>query len=78
MALRGSTARFSDPMTAEVVHLESRAQPLSELVMAVLRAGLELEHLSEHAPDAALAARYPRAEKHVGWPMLALLRVRRR
>ena len=30
----------------------------------------------ERAPDAAFAARYPRAEKYTGWPMLLVLRLR--
>jgi malonyl-CoA O-methyltransferase len=75
LALRGSTARFTDPHTEQVVHLESRPQPLSELVMAALRAGLTIDHLSEHTPDRALAARFPRAEKYLGWPMLVLMRL---
>jgi len=30
----------------------------------------------EYAPDAAFAARYPRAERYVGWPMLVVLDLR--
>jgi malonyl-CoA O-methyltransferase len=41
--------------------------------MAALGAGLRPEHIGEHAPDAAFAARYPRAAKYVGWPMLVVL-----
>ena len=40
--------------------------------MAAVRAGLRLEHVSEYAADAALAARSPRAAKYLGWPMLLL------
>jgi malonyl-CoA O-methyltransferase len=76
LALRGISARFDDPESGEKVHVESRPQPLSELVMGVLGAQLALEHLSEHASDAELAARFPRAEKYLGWPMLVLMRVR--
>jgi hypothetical protein len=43
--------------------------------MAAIRAGLALEHVSEHAADAALAARSPRAAKYLGWPMLLLLKL---
>jgi len=29
--------------------------------------------ITERAPDADLARRYPRAQKYVGWPMLIVL-----
>jgi len=32
--------------------------------------------VEEYAPDAAFAARYPRAERYVGWPMLVVLDLR--
>jgi hypothetical protein len=32
--------------------------------------------MSEHAVDADLVARSPRATKYLGWPMLLLLRLR--
>jgi malonyl-CoA O-methyltransferase len=44
--------------------------------MAALRAGFAAEAIDEYAPDAAFAARYPRAEKYVDWPMLVVLRLR--
>jgi malonyl-CoA O-methyltransferase len=77
MALRGISARFTDPATQSVVHVASAPQSISDLAMAALRAGLAIEHLSEHAPDAELAARFPRAQKYVGWPMLFLMKLRR-
>ena len=42
--------------------------------MAAVRAGLHLDHISEHAVDDALAARSPRAAKYLGWPMLLMMR----
>jgi malonyl-CoA O-methyltransferase len=76
LALKGVSARFEDGAGCERVHVESRPQSISEIVMATLGAGFELELVSEHAPDAGFVACYPRAEKHLGWPMLLLLRVR--
>jgi SAM-dependent methyltransferase len=73
MFLRGSQARFTDPATGEVVRPGSLPHPLGAFVLAALRAGLRPEHIGEHAPDAAFAARYPRAGKYVGWPMLVVL-----
>ena len=35
-----------------------------------------LAGIDERAPDADFAARLPRAEKYVGWPMLVVLRLR--
>src|SRR5262249_17294446 len=76
MFLRGSQARFTDPDTGQVVQPGSLPHQLGDFVMALLRAGFQLEGIGEYAPDAAFAARYPRAEKYVGWPMLVVLRMR--
>ena len=42
---------------------------------ATLAAGLRLVALGEREADEALAARVPRAEKYLGWPMLLWLEV---
>lgn len=76
MFLRGSQAAFTDPASGEKVRPGSFAHGTGELVTAAVRAGLAVESLSEHAPDAAFAAAYPRAEKYVGWPMLLVLQLR--
>ena len=76
MFLRGSQAAFTDPVSGEKVRPGSFAHGTGELVTAAVRAGLVLEALSEHAPDAAFAATFPRAEKYVGWPMLLVLQLR--
>lgn len=47
----------------------------NESLMAAIRSGLTTEHVGEHAVDAALAARSPRAAKYLGWPMLLLLKL---
>jgi len=76
MFLRGSQARFTDPESGEIVQPGSLPHKLGDFVMAVVRAGFVLESIGEHAPDAPFAARYPRAEKYVGWPMLVILQMR--
>ena len=73
MFLRGSQARFTDPDSGQIVQPGSLPHSFGDLVMAALRAGFRIDHIGEHAPDAAFAARYPRAEKYVGWPMLVVL-----
>ena len=45
----------------------------SDFIMAALRAGFQLTDVSEFAPDAEFATRYPRAAKYIGWPMLVVL-----
>ena len=75
MFLRGSQARFTDPESGEVVQPGSVPHQLGEFVMAAVNAGFRLQGVDEYAPDAELAARYPRAEKYVGWPMLLMLRL---
>jgi ubiquinone/menaquinone biosynthesis C-methylase UbiE len=75
MFLRGTQARFTDPASGEVVQPGSLPHPLGEFVMAAVRAGFRLDDVREYAADAALAARCPRAEKYVGWPMLVVLRL---
>lgn len=76
MFLRGSQARFTDPASGRVVQPGSLPHQLGDLVMAALGAGFRMEGIGEYAPDGLFAARYPRAEKYVGWPMLVVLRMR--
>lgn len=73
MFLRGSQARFTDPASGDLVQPRSVSHSLSAMVMSAIRARFELLDLSEFAPDAQLAAEFPRAEKYVGWPMLVIL-----
>jgi ubiquinone/menaquinone biosynthesis C-methylase UbiE len=76
MFLRQSQARFTDPDSGQVVQPGSFPHQLGDFVMAAVRAGFQLDGMGEYAPDAAFAARYPRAEKYVSWPMLVVFRLR--
>lgn len=76
MFLRGAMARFTDPASGEKVTPGSFPHPVGAFVMAAVGAGFRLEAVDERAPDAAFAARFPRAEKYLDWPMLVLLRLR--
>lgn len=76
MFLKGVKARFTDPVSGEKVQPGSLAHGLGDFVMAALGAGFGIDAIGEHAPDAAFAARYPRAEKYVDWPMLVVLSLR--
>jgi SAM-dependent methyltransferase len=76
MMLRGVQARFTDPASGEVVHPRSVPNQISDYVMGAARAGLRIEHMSEHAADEALVRATPRAEKHLGWPLLLVMKMR--
>jgi malonyl-CoA O-methyltransferase len=73
MFLRGSQARFTDPTTGELVQPGSVPHSVGEFVMAAVRAGFQLSEITELSPDADFAARFGRAEKYIGWPMLVVL-----
>jgi len=75
--LKGQSARFFDPKSGRDIRPRSHRQTLSDYVMAAASAGLRLSAMSEHAPDRALAKRFPRAAKHLGWPLLAVLALRK-
>ncbi len=76
MMLRGVTARFTDPATGQETRPYSFPHQISDFVMAVVRAGLKLDHLSEHAVDEGLVQRMERARRYLGWPMLVVMRLR--
>jgi len=76
MFLRGVQARFTDPDTGEKVQPGSVSHSLGAMVTAAAGAGFAIAGVGEFAPDAAFAARYPRAERYVDWPMLVVLTLR--
>jgi malonyl-CoA O-methyltransferase len=78
MMLKGVRARFRDPESGAEVRPASCAHQISDYVMAAVRSGAQLAHLSEHVVDAALARRSERAAKYEGWPILLLMSLRPR
>jgi malonyl-CoA O-methyltransferase len=77
MMLQGIQAQFTDPNTGATVRPASAPNQISDYVMAAARAGLIINHMSEHAVDEQLAERSPRARKYLGWPLLLLMRLLR-
>lgn len=77
MFLKGTSARFTDPATGHKILPQSHVQTLSDYVLAATRAGLRIDEMVEKAADARLAKKYPRAVKHVGWPLLVAFRLSR-
>ena len=73
MHLRGSQARFTDPESGDIIQPGSVPHSISAFVMAAMRAGFQIADVVELAPNAEFAARYPRAEKYIDWPMLVVL-----
>lgn len=70
MMLRGVQARFTDPQTGRETRPASHPNQISDYVMAAARSDLRVVDMSEHAVDAALAARSPRSAKYLDWPVL--------
>jgi len=77
MMLRGVQARFHDPYGGREIRPASYPHQLTDYVLAAVRAGFVLDHLSEHAVDETLANRLERARRYVGWPMLLVMRLTR-
>ena len=55
-------------------HTRCPCAPDVRLLLPAVRAGLTLDHVSEHTPDADLAARSPRTAKYLAWPVRLLMR----
>jgi malonyl-CoA O-methyltransferase len=70
MMLKGTQARFVDPDTGRETRPQSHANLISDYVNAAVRSGLRIVETGEQSVDEELAARVPRAEKYLGWPML--------
>jgi ubiquinone/menaquinone biosynthesis C-methylase UbiE len=77
MFLRGSFARFTDPASGEKVAPGSLPHSVGAFVIAALHAGFSVDDIVEAAPDERFAEAYPRAAKHVGWPMLFVMALHR-
>ncbi|RIK69364.1 MAG: class I SAM-dependent methyltransferase [Planctomycetota bacterium] len=75
MMLRGVQARFTDPATGRETRPASHPNQISDYLMAAQAVGFRVDHMSEHAPDEALARQMPRAARYVGWPMLLLMKL---
>ena len=75
MELKGVQARFQDVQSGQEVRPASFSHQISDYVMGAQRAGLRLVELLEYAVDAALVAQSQRAEKHLGWPLLLLMKL---
>jgi malonyl-CoA O-methyltransferase len=76
LMLRGTQARFTDPATGCETRPLSYPHQIADYVMAVGRARLVFDHISEHAVDNEVATASPRARKYLGWPLLLVMRLR--
>lgn len=73
MFLKGTQARFTNPVTGEKVTATSYPYQISDFVNGAIESGLLLERLEEAKGSEELAQRLPRAEKYIGWNMLVAL-----
>jgi malonyl-CoA O-methyltransferase len=77
MMLQGVQARFTDPASGVKTYPASVPNTISDYVMGALGAGLSIRAMAEHACDAELAARLPRAARYLDWPMLLMMTLSR-
>jgi malonyl-CoA O-methyltransferase len=77
MNLLGITARFTDPHSGSEVRVAACEHTYADYVMAPLRAGWTIDDILERKADDTLAARTPRAQKYIGWPMLLAMHLRK-
>lgn len=77
MMLRGTQAQFTDPGSGELIRPGSFPHQISDYAMSAIRAGFQLEHLTEHVVDEVLAQTHARATKYLGWPMLMMMKLQK-
>jgi ubiquinone/menaquinone biosynthesis C-methylase UbiE len=70
MMLKGTQARFVDPDSGRETRPESHANLIADYVNGAVESGLRIVRVGERSVDEQLAARMPRAEKYLGWPVL--------
>jgi malonyl-CoA O-methyltransferase len=75
MFVKGISANFHEEEGE--VRPRSYETTLSDYVMGAIDAGLEISALAERSVDDALAARYERSRKLLGWPALVVMQCRR-
>ena len=71
-------ARFTDPLTGQKIGPASHPHLVSDYLMSAVRAGLELQQINELVVDKELAEVSPRAAKYLDWPLLLLMKWRKR
>lgn len=75
MVLKGIQARFTERETGVEIWPASSPYEVSDYIMGAVLAGLRLVQVSEHRVDANLVSRSERARKHLGWPLLLLMKL---
>jgi ubiquinone/menaquinone biosynthesis C-methylase UbiE len=73
MMLLDSQAEFCDQQSGHDIRTDSYPHQVSDYVMAALRAGLQIEHFSEHEVDEQLQQDSQVAAKFAGWPLLIVM-----
>jgi malonyl-CoA O-methyltransferase len=74
---RGYHARFRESPEGEKFQIHGAAHTVSDYVMAAVRVGLHIEHVSEHVVTEELTAKSRSAHKWVGEPLLLTLALRK-
>ena len=76
MMLKGNRANFTDPLTGEEVRPKGYDHQLSDFVINISKAGLEIEGMKEYNGNQELAKQFPKAEKYLHWPMLVIFKLK--
>jgi len=72
LLLKGVQANFTDPSSGDEIRPHGYPHTLADFINAILTTDLGLRALHEDLPDSAFVAHFPKAEKYLGWPMLAV------
>jgi len=78
MALQGKTANFTDPRTGRDIRPRSHVRSISDLAMAAQGAGFDILYMREYPGRKGMLKRYPKVARYVGWPMLAVMGLRKK
>jgi len=76
MMRKGNQANFTDPETGEEVRPRGFPHQLSEMIRAMLKAGLRLIDMREYFCTADLIRHFPKAAKYRDWPMLVVFQLK--
>ena len=77
MFLRGSQARFTDPISGDLVHPGSVDHKLGDMIMAAVKTNFELCSIDEHSPDAAFIEQFDMKATSTDWPMVVVMELSR-
>ena len=73
MFLRGSQARFTDPISGDLVRPGSVDHKLGDMIMAAAKTDFELRSIDEHSTDATFIEQFDMKATSINWPMVVVI-----